>query len=93
MKWTLKDGILLQEIGDKKVLVALNIDTIDYSQVITLNETAACLAEKLNAGACSEDELVAHICELYEVDETSARKDIQELMQELDKKHIVDACD
>lgn len=84
---------MIQTIGDKKVLVALNMDTVDYSQVVTLNETAACLAEKLDAGACSEDELVAHICGLYEVDEVTARNDIQELVQELVGQHIIEACD
>lgn len=89
MKWKLSDEVLMQDIGDKKVLVALNIGVMDYSQVITLNGTAAYVVELISKEACSEDELTAYVCGKYDIDEETASKDIHELIEKLNSLYLV----
>lgn len=89
MKWKLKAGILLQEIGNQTLLVALNTDTTDKPQVISLNNTAAYMVKQMKT-PCSEKELVGAICACYEVDEAQALIDTQTLINELSERHIIE---
>lgn len=89
MKWRLSNEVLMQDIGDKKVLVVLNMGAVDYSQVITLNGTAAYVVELLCKEAYSEDELTVCVCEKYDIDKETASKDIHELIEELESLHVI----
>lgn len=89
MKWKLSDTVLMQSIGDKKVLVALDVDEVDYSQVITLNGTAAFIVEQLSNDVYTENELVTRVCAKYEIDEQTARQDIRALINELADKRLI----
>lgn len=89
MKWKLSNTVLLQSIGDKKVLVALNVDEVDYSQVITLNGTAAFIVEQLRDDAYTENELVMRVCDKYDIDGQTARQDIRALIKELADKRLI----
>lgn len=89
MKWKLSSEVLMQDIGNKKVLVALNMGAVDYSQVITLNGTAAYVVELISKEAHSEDELTKYVCEKYDIDEATADKDIKKLIADLESLHVI----
>lgn len=72
----IKDGFELREICGEHVILSHGMDNIDFSKIISLNETAAFLwKEAVGKEEISEEELTATLLEAYEVDEETARKD------------------
>lgn len=74
----IKDGFELREICGEHVILSHGMDNIDFSKIISLNETAAFLwKEAVGKEEISEEELTAT---LYEVDEETARKDVAQVL-------------
>ena len=71
----IKDGFELREICGEHVILSHGMDNIDFSKIISLNETAALGKEEI-----SEEELTATLLEAYEVDEETARKDVAQVL-------------
>lgn len=66
----IKDGFELREICGEHVILSHGMDNIDFSKIISLNETAAFLwKEAVGKEEISEEELTATLLEAYEVDE------------------------
>ena len=64
----------LRKVGDTFIVVKLGGgQSVNFSQLITVNETGAFIFKKLE-GETTMDELVAAIMEEYEIDETGARE-------------------
>lgn len=73
----IKDGFELREICGEHVILSHGMDNIDFSKIISLNETAAFLwKEAVGKEEISEEELTA----TYEVDEETARKDVAQVL-------------
>lgn len=69
----IKDGFELREICGEHVILSHGMDNIDFSKIISLNETAAFLwKEAVGKEEISEEELTATLLEAYEVDEETA---------------------
>ena len=82
------EGFLLKNVADSFVIVPTGANIVDFSAMITINETGAFLWEKL---ACdtTEDELVsAVVCE-YDIDEETARADVREFVAILADKKVI----
>ena len=78
-----KTGFHLRTICGENVVVAEGIENIDFSKIISMNESAAYLwqkAEKLPS--FTTDDLVALLCEEYEVEEATAQADVQTITQQ-----------
>ncbi|WP_444323879.1 PqqD family protein [Paraprevotella clara] len=74
----IKDGFELREICGEHVILSHGMDNIDFSKIISLNETAAFLwKEAVGKEEISEEELTAT---LLEVDEETARKDVAQVL-------------
>ena len=77
----IKDGFELREICGEHVILSHGMDNIDFSKIISLNETAAFLwKEAVGKEEISEEELTATLLEAYEVDEETARKDVAQVL-------------
>lgn len=77
----IKEGFELREICGEHVILSHGMDNIDFSKIISLNETAAFLWKQLwEKEAISEDGLVSSLLEAYEVDEETARKDVAQVL-------------
>lgn len=77
----IKDGFELREICGEHVILSHGMDNIDFSKIISLNETAAFLwKEAVGKEEISEEELTATLLEAYEVDEETARKDVAQCL-------------
>lgn len=90
MKWKLKSEMLIQQVGDEKVLLVLNKDVADFSQVIRLNGTAAHVIETMKEEPCTIEELAMSVCQRYEVNKEDADRDVRGLVEELSAMHIID---
>lgn len=77
----IKEGFELREICGEHVILSHGMDNIDFSKIISLNETAAFLwKQAVGKEVISEDGLVSSLLEAYEVDEETARKDVAQVL-------------
>lgn len=85
----LKDGIIISEVRGEKVLVDAGVSGEVFRGIIKLNETGGVIAEKLLSGA-TEDELVEHLTKEYDVDDVTARNDIESFVKSLGNAGIME---
>ena len=69
----LNKDLVLREVGGEYMIVNPFSDTVDMTQVYSLNETAAWLWQQMEGKEFSVADLVAVLREEYEVDEETAR--------------------
>ena len=80
----IKEGYILDEIGDQKVAISLKC-----GEMIKLNEIGAFLWEKLSE-EIEEEKLVEAVTEAYDIDSATARKDIRSFTETLEKNGILE---
>ena len=76
-----KKGFKLRNVCGENVIVADGIENIDFSKIISMNESAAYLWNKIGDTDFNVDKLVALLLDEYEVDETTARNDAEQLIK------------
>ena len=76
-----KIGFNLRQICGENVIIAEGEENIDFSNIISMNESSAYLWEKIRDKEFSEDDLVKLLIEEYEVDEVTAKSDISSLVK------------
>ena len=87
-----KTGFVLREICGEKIMVAEGKENIDYTNVISMNETSAFLWENVSGQEFTIDALVKLIMDNYE-DAPSAdelRKHMEDLVNTWIKAEIVE---
>ncbi|OCZ49425.1 PqqD family protein [Dehalobacter sp. TeCB1] len=76
----IKKGYLVREIADCYIVVPIGERVIEFKGIMTLNDTGhfiwRCLAENI-----SYNQLLACILEEYEVDEATAKTDLDVFLQ------------
>lgn len=90
MKATIKDGFLIREIADEKVLIGSG-EQINFSKMLVLNDTAAYVVEELQKlrASVGSDDLAKSLSGVYEVDFTEALADVEELLRNLEAQGVV----
>ncbi len=87
----LKNGFELRKLFRENVLLASGEENIDFSKIISMNESAAFMwrtAEQ--AGEFTVDTLVDALMSEYEVDEATARRDVAEMLDNWKKEGIIE---
>ena len=72
-----KNGFNLREVCGENIIVAEGDENIDFSNIISMNESSAYLwqeVQKLNNFTI--DTLTQLLCEQYEIDEATAKNDV-----------------
>lgn len=72
----IKEGFELREICGEYVVLSHGINNIDFSKLISLNETAAFMWKSVVDKDFDEQLLVDALCAEYEVDATTAKTDV-----------------
>ena len=85
-----KQGFRLRTICGENIIVAEGISNVDFSKIISLNESAAYLWEHIQ-GDFDEDTLVTLLTDEYEVDEATARNDTRQLIASWQQAGIIEA--
>lgn len=85
-----KKGFKLNQVCGQTFLVPMGEDNIDFSKLIALNESSLLLWNKMSEGEFTEDDLVKSLLEEYEVDEATARADVQALIEQFRKECVID---
>lgn len=91
MNVKLKKGFIIREVADEQVLLPAGMESVDFSNMIVLNETAAVVVEQLLQGQyLSIDALVQVVTDSFDVEPEEARKDIEELLDSLEALHLLE---
>ncbi len=85
----IKEGYILDMIGDQKIAVSIDASKDKFTGMIKLNEVAAFLWEQLNVHT-DEDALIEALTQRYRVDEATARKDVKNFLEKLEKSGILE---
>ena len=84
----IKDGFLLKEVAGSYVIVPIGDNMVDFSAMITTNETGAFLWEQLKSDV-DTDTLISAVVGEYDIDEAAARADVEEYINTLKEKNIL----
>jgi hypothetical protein len=85
-----RKGFNLRDVCGEKIIVAEGKENIDFSKVISMNETSAFLWEKVKDKDFTIDDLVTMLTDEYDVDEETAKKDCESLMKLWGKIGLID---
>lgn len=85
-----KKGFTLRPLGNEYILIAEGVETVDFNQMISLNESAALLWENVDGKDFDTDTLINLLIEHYGISHEQAAKDIQPLIQSWKKAGIIE---
>lgn len=88
-----KKGFNLREVCGEQIIVAEGEENIDFSNIISMNESAAYLWENLQDKEFTLDDMVRLLLEEYDVDEEVARKDAELLAAQWKEAEIITGDD
>jgi hypothetical protein len=85
-----KKGFRLRTVCGENFIVAEGLTNIDFSSIISMNDSSAFLWKKVEGTEFNVDDLVSYLCEEYEVDEPTAKDDISLLVKTWKEAGIVE---
>lgn len=85
----IKDGFMLREIAGTWVVVPLGARVVEFNGLISLNETSALIWEMIEKSA-SKEEIVKKIISEYDIDEETAKNDMNDFIQTAIEKGLVE---
>ena len=77
----IKKGFKLRNVCGENIIVAEGIENIDFSRIISMNESAAYLWNNIQEQDFDTETLVRLLLQEYEVDEATARRDAVTLIE------------
>lgn len=85
-----KNGFNLRTVCGKIILVAEGEENIDFSNIISMNESSAYLWNSIQGKDFEVKDLVDLLIELYEVDEETATRDARLLVDQWKQAEIIE---
>lgn len=85
-----KKGFHLRSICGEQIIVAEGKENIDFSKIISMNESAAYLWQQVQGREFGDDDLTDMILKEYDVDEATARKDVLDIRKQWLEAGIVE---
>ena len=76
-----KPGFNLRVVCGENIIVAEGEENIDFSNIISMNESSAYLWQNIQGKEFTHEDLVGLLTQEYEVDETTALKDVKALTE------------
>ncbi len=77
-----KKGFRLRSICGEQIIVAEGKENIDFSKIISMNESAAYLWQQVQDSEFNDEDLTAMLLKEYDVDEATARKDVADIVKQ-----------
>ena len=85
-----KKGFNLREVCGEHIIVAEGKENIDFSNIVSMNESSAYLWGKIQDKEFVSEDLQKLLTEEYEVDEETALKDAKTITQQWEKAGIIE---
>lgn len=76
-----KPGFNLRVVCGENIIVAEGEENIDFSNIISMNESSAYLWQIIQGKEFTHEDLVGLLTQEYEVDEATALKDVKALTE------------
>lgn len=76
-----KPGFNLRVVCGENIIVAEGEENIDFSNIISMNESSAYLWQNIQGKEFTHEDLVDLLTQEYEVDEVTALKDVKALTE------------
>ena len=76
-----KPGFNLRVVCGENIIVAEGEEKIDFSNIISMNESSAYLWQNIQGKEFTHEDLVGLLTQEYEVDEATAMKDVKALTE------------
>lgn len=86
----IKEGFELRDVCGESVIVATGRKNIDFSKVISLNESASLMWRAFVGKDFEVEDLLKVLTDNYDVDEDTARKDITSLLGQWQEIGLLD---
>ena len=86
-----KPGFNLRVVCGENIIVAEGEENIDFSNIISMNESSAYLWQNIQGKEFTHEDLVDLLTQEYEVDEATALKDVKALTELLLQAGIIEA--
>ena len=89
-----KNGFNLREVCGENIIVAEGDENIDFSNIISMNESSAYLWQEVQKlDNFTIDTLTQLLCEQYEIDEATAKKEVTTLATQWAAAGIIEGED
>ena len=80
----IKEGFEIQNVCGEHIIVPAGAENVDYSRIISLNETAAYLWQSVaDKPSFTIDDMVALLLAEYEVEESLVQNDVEKFVNTL----------
>jgi len=86
----IKDGFELKDICGENIIISHGKENINFTKIITLNESAALIWDGVIGKDLSIEDMVQAIINEYEIDEATARKDCENIASEWKKVGFIE---
>ena len=77
-----KKGFVLRNVCGENIIVAEGTENIDFTKIISMNETAAYLWKNVEGKEFDSDTLMSLLINEYEVDDATANKDAKNIVKQ-----------
>lgn len=85
----IKKGFMLRKIQNTAVVVPFGASSVDFNNIMNLNETGAFIWTKLEEET-TEEAVVKALTSQYDIDEATAKADVAEFIAALRKNNLLD---
>lgn len=85
-----KSGFTLRPLGQEYILVGESVERVNFNKMIVMNETAAFLWKKVGTTHWEAKDLAKLLLAEYEVDEDTAMKDAQTIVESWKQAGIIE---
>ena len=86
----IKDQISLRKIADEYIMIVGTEDSLDYTQAVSLNDSAAYLIESVRDEDFTSEDWVDLLTERYDVSKELAAADVESLILLLQEANVID---
>ena len=86
-----KKGFRLRTVCGENIIVAEGIENIDFSRIISMNESSAYLWKQVEGRPFTSDDLTRLLTDEYEVDAETASRDVTVLIEKWKEAGIIEA--
>ena len=86
----IEDQISLRKIADEYIMIVGTEDSLDYTQAVSLNDSAAYLIESVRDEDFTSEDWVDLLTERYDVSKEQATADVESLIQMLQEANVID---
>lgn len=85
-----KEGFNLRQVGNEYIIIAEGAENVDFTNIISFNETAARLWKEVAGKEFSAVQLTTLLLEWYDIDEKTATGDVASLLRAWNEAGIIE---